>query len=56
MSPKNSRTKWIKPIEKTEKGGTGGGGQGGHNKDGNPLGTPAEQDYEHGKGFPKRKT
>jgi len=53
MSPKNSRPKRTKPLDKTS--GTGSGGQGGYNKEGNPMPAKAEQDYEHGKGFPKRK-
>jgi len=73
MSPKNSRTKRTKPVDKTGpgRGQTGGssddpnyegatpsgsGGQGGYNKEGNPLPTKSQQDYEHGKGFPRRKT
>jgi len=39
--------------KQTPKSTPGGGGQGGYNKEGNPLGTNEEQDYEHGKGFPK---
>ncbi|MFN2570081.1 MAG: hypothetical protein ABR537_00515 [Gemmatimonadales bacterium] len=41
------------PRGSGKKAGTGAGGQGGYGKDGNPMPTPAEQDYEHGKGFPK---
>jgi hypothetical protein len=50
MRKQNSRTNGKKQNQKTT---PGGGGQGGYNKEGNPLGTNEEQDYEHGKGFPK---